>query len=221
MNWTDPLPPDQVDAVILDLGGVVLSWAFGKYRMVADDFPPQLMDAAWEKRLGLSSGDMVRLLWGSELHRRAEVGEIKFENFWPMVGETLNLSEDDLAELFEDYWSICCVRPDVADAIRLLRQRYRVGALSNAWSNARGEVTRRYSLDRLFDFMVISAEFGVAKPDKRIYDEALRNISSPANRVVYIDDVQENVSAAARAGFIALRSTNDEELLGILQGLNS
>jgi putative hydrolase of the HAD superfamily len=220
MNWTD-LRPDQVDAVVLDLGGVVLSWAFCKYRTVADDFPPLLMDAAWEKRLGLSSGDMIRLLWGSELHRRAETGEIKFEKFWPMVGKELNLNEDDLAELFEDYWAICCVRPDVAAAIRLLRSRYRVGALSNAWSNARGEVTRRYSLDRLFDFMVISGEFGVAKPDRRIYHEALRNTGSPANRVVYIDDVQENVSAAARAGFIALRSTNDRELLNILQRLNS
>jgi putative hydrolase of the HAD superfamily len=220
MNWTD-LRPDQVDAVVLDLGGVVLSWAFGKYRTVADDFPPQLMDAAWEKRLGLSSGDMIRLLWGSALHRRAETGEIKFEKFWPMVGKELNLNEDDLAELFEDYWAICCVRPDVATAIRLLRPRYRVGALSNAWSNARGEVTRRYSLDRLFDFMVISGEFGVAKPDRRIYDEALRNSGSAANRVVYIDDVQENVAAAARAGFIALQSTNDGELLNILQRLNS
>jgi putative hydrolase of the HAD superfamily len=138
-----------------------------------------------------------------------------------MVGKALNLNEDDLVELFEDYWSICCVRPDVAAAIRLLRRRYRVGALSNAWSNARDEVTRRYSLDRLFDFMIISAEFGVAKPDKRIYLEALRNSGSPANRIVYIDDLSENVSAAARVGFIALQSANDDELLGILQRLNS
>ena len=220
MNWTD-LNPDRVDAVVLDLGGVVLSWAFGKYRILAEDFPPQLMNAAWEKRLGLRSGDMVRLLWASELHRRAEIGELKFEDFWPMVGQTLNLNADGLAELFEDYWSICCVRPDVTDAIHLLRRRYRVGALSNAWSNARSEVNRRYALDRLFDFLVISAEFGVAKPDRSIYLEALRKTNSPANRVVYVDDVQENVCAAASAGFIAMQSTTDEQLLNILQRLNS
>ena len=220
MSWTD-LDPGQVDAVVLDLGGVVLSWAFGKYRKATEDFPPQLMDVAWETRLGLSPGEMTRLLWDSELHRRAEKGELKFEDFWPMVGKKLNLGEDGLAELFDDYWSICCVRPDVKDAIRLLRRNYRVGALSNAWSNARTEVSRRYALDELFDFLVISAEFGAAKPDHSIYMEALRQTGSPASRVVYVDDVRENVHAAASAGFIAIQSTTDEQLLNILMRLNS
>ena len=212
-----PLPdPADIDAIVFDLGGVLLSWAYSKYRHKPEDWAPSLMDQAWETRLGMEPGDFIRRIWDSDMHRKAFVGELTFEEFWPMVQAELGIDDSELAELFEDYWVITYFEPEVADALRALRPRYRTAALSNAWSNARHEVTERYGLDQFLDLMVISGEFGAAKPDPRIYQEVLRQLAVPAERTLFIDDMPENVDAARKLGIHAAVSGSTERLLEII-----
>lgn len=208
--------PAQIRGVALDIGGVLLSWAYGRYRVAKDDWAPGRMDAAWEERLGLEPGDFIRRVWDTPQHERATTGEIPFDQYWPMVGRDLGLSSRELFELWEDYWVISRLDWRVAVAVHGLRPRYKVAALSNAWSNAREEVSRRFGLDGLVDFMVISGEVGVAKPDRRIYDLLLSEMAEAPQHVLFIDDVEENVSAARDMGIRAVQTRSTTELLLVL-----
>ena len=208
-----------IRAVALDIGGVMLSWAYGKYRRHYSDWPPALMDAAWEKRLGLEPGEFARRVWAAPSHAQATAGVIPFDEYWPGVAEELGLTSEALAELWEDYWVISRLDPDIEAALRELRPRYRVAALSNAFSNARAEVTRRFGLDQLVDLMVISGEVGLAKPDPRIYQLLLSELEMQAHEVLFVDDVEVNVAAARSVGMRATLSTSESSFLRVLDYL--
>jgi putative hydrolase of the HAD superfamily len=55
-------------------------------------------------------------------------------------------------------------------------------------------------IDEVFDAVVDSAWVGVRKPDREIYEVALERIGLPAPDVVFVDDVDLNVAAAAALG---------------------
>jgi putative hydrolase of the HAD superfamily len=53
----------------------------------------------------------------------------------------------------------------------------------------------------MVDFVVISAEVGVRKPDPRIFEEALRRAGVAAGEAVHVGDLpEEDIEGARRAG---------------------
>ncbi len=94
---------------------------------------------------------------------------------------------------------------DVEPALVELRGAgYRLGIVSNWDSRLRG-ICIGLGLDRLLDFMVISAEAGVRKPDARIFREALRQAGARPDEAVHVGDLpDEDVRGAREAGLRAV-----------------
>lgn len=59
----------------------------------------------------------------------------------------------------------------------------------------------------LFNHYVVSCEVGLAKPDQRIYMHALSLAGAKPEEAFFIDDLQENVEAAAALGIAAHQFT--------------
>jgi len=57
------------------------------------------------------------------------------------------------------------------------------------------------------------------KPAEAVYRDALQKLGLPAGACVYIDDLMENVEAAARLGFHAIHYTTHTALLAALDAL--
>jgi putative hydrolase of the HAD superfamily len=55
-------------------------------------------------------------------------------------------------------------------------------------------------VDELFDTIVDSCRAGVRKPDARMFELALAELSVPAERTAFLDDHPSNVAAATRLG---------------------
>jgi len=55
-------------------------------------------------------------------------------------------------------------------------------------------------VDELFDVVVNSAEERVRKPDPEIYRRLLERLDEPAEHCLFVDDLQENLDAAAKFG---------------------
>lgn len=93
---------------------------------------------------------------------------------------------------------------DVEGALAALRQRgVRVGVVSNWDTRLRG-IASGLGLDRRVDFLVISAEVGVRKPDPRIFEEALRRAGVGPAEAIHVGDLpEEDVEGARRAGIRA------------------
>jgi epoxide hydrolase-like predicted phosphatase len=66
------------------------------------------------------------------------------------------------------------------------------------------------------DFIIYSHEVGLAKPDPRIYALTSQRLGVQPQEIVFLDDVERNVAAAAAYGFHAiLYQTNAQAITEI------
>jgi len=96
--------------------------------------------------------------------------------------------------------------PEVVDAIERLARRYPLFALSNG--NA--EITRT-ALGPWFRGAISAREFGIGKPDPRIFREACRRLGCEPSQVLHVgDDLELDVLAARSAGLQTYWLRRDE-----------
>ena len=65
-----------------------------------------------------------------------------------------------------------------------------------------------YELDAQFDHMVVSAEVGARKPSGAIYRRAIELAGCAPEDGLFVDDLQQNVDGARRAGMRGVLHTN-------------
>ncbi len=77
---------------------------------------------------------------------------------------------------------------------------YMLGCLNNEAREPNEHRFREFGLRQYFEVALSSCYVGLRKPKDAIYRRALDILGVPANRILFIDDRQENVAAAAAAG---------------------
>lgn len=86
--------------------------------------------------------------------------------------------------------------PDVPTALKRLRNRYRLGLISNG--NSRPVLSR---LPVTLDFAVFAQECGYAKPDPRIFEFALLTSGCAPDEVLHVgDSLKDDVCGAKNSG---------------------
>ena len=90
---------------------------------------------------------------------------------------------------------------DVPEALLTLHERgLRLGLISNSHRSLASFQTH-FALDRLMSVSVSSVEFGVMKPDPRIFQEALDRMHVPADQAVMVgDSLAHDVHGARQVG---------------------
>lgn len=74
-------------------------------------------------------------------------------------------------------------------------------------------------LDSFFDALFISCDMKMLKPDRAIYDEAVRRSGFRADELLFIDDSPRNTEAARGAGMLALDYVQGSDLNGLLMSV--
>ncbi len=113
------------------------------------------------------------------------------------------------------------VHQDVLDLVAALKRcGLRLAVLSNT-IEPHARFLRRTGLFRHFDVLVLSNEVGMSKPDPQIYRHTLRLLESEASpeRVFFVDDLAENVAAAAALGIHGIRFQSGAQLRAALRAL--
>ena len=92
---------------------------------------------------------------------------------------------------------------EVIVAVRQLAEGQRhLGIVTNGPTAVQRDKVELLGLDRLVDFVVISGEVGIEKPDPRIFELALARAGTTADEAVVIGDAPEYDIAGARAAGI-------------------
>ena len=82
--------------------------------------------------------------------------------------------------------------PDAEDVLRYLRSHgYKIGVIANQ-SPGTAERLERWGLLKYIDAVAVSAELGVSKPDRAIFDKALEMTGCKAQEAVMIGDRLDN-----------------------------
>jgi 2-haloacid dehalogenase len=202
-----PLPSPAVDAVVFDLGGVLLDWdPRHLYRKLIDD-PDRLADF------------LDRICTG-EWHMAHDLGVPTLESCQELARE--HPQHADLimawAERGEEM-----IAGQIDGTVEVLADLRRAGVPCFALSNMEAETfplrRARFAFMRDFDGWVISGLEGVAKPDPAIFDLLLSRHGLDPARTAFIDDNPGNVAAARQLGVQAIRFADPGQVRGELRAL--
>ena len=95
--------------------------------------------------------------------------------------------------------------PDAAECLRTLHDRYRIGIIANQIPGTK-ERLAKHGILQYIDLVIASAEEGVAKPDKRIFEIALeRSGCRPENAIMIGDRIDNDIVPAKQLGMKTIR----------------
>ena len=187
-------------AVIFDIGRVILRVDMSR------------SVAALGERDGLSPVQVLR--------------ELEADTHWPDWQEGRMAPRDWHAHLSKKLHSpygfdeFCAIWNSVLDPETILPDllferlatRCRLALLSNTDPIHVAHFESAYPFVRLFPVRVYSCRVGSSKPSPSIYHHALREVGAIPGEAMFIDDMRENVLAAASLGINAFHFTSAEEL---------
>lgn len=180
-----------IKAVVFDFGGV-----FAKEVM-------SLIYNETAKRTGVGL-DVVK----SEIHKlipSAQRGEKAMNEFWKALAQKLN-STPSLIEVVwtKTFENNIKIDKEVEKIIRKLKKDgYNVVVCTNTIETF-SEIHKRNKNYNIFDFVVISCEISMRKPDREIYEFVLKKLNVEPEECVFVDDKLENVEGAKKIGLKAI-----------------
>lgn len=200
----------SIKAVIFDFGGVLVR--------TEDDSARK----EWEKRLGIPKGHLSSAVFDSETSLLASIGEVPAEQVWTDFAREHGMSDEELQQFYEAFWSGDELDLRLVDFLRSLRPRYKTAILSNAWLDARKWFTELYGLGDVVDQIIVSAEEGLAKPDAHIYRITADRLGVRTEEALFVDDTLVNIEGARLAGMQAVHFQNDDQAIAdVMEHLNA
>lgn len=123
----------------------------------------------------------------------------------------LGASNPDLARQIADWFTehrITSMQP-FDGAIQTLQTLKTAGVRMALISNGKGETQREkvvsFGLEPIFECIILEGEFGVGKPDRRVFDHALKELDSePADTWMVGDNLQWEVAAPQALGITGI-----------------
>jgi HAD superfamily hydrolase (TIGR01549 family) len=201
----DHLDPKQVEVVFLDAGGVLLypdwervSRILSKYGIKATSV--QLADAEFPAKRRMDDAGFTTTT-GDITEPDGYLGWVLKATDLPFDHEALHRAAEEFEATHtrDNLWSH--MPEEVPGALKRLRGAgYRLAVLSNTESNLRDRIADA-GIGPFFETLVISAEVGSEKPDRKIFDEALRRMAVAPERAIHVGDFYSiDVVGARNAG---------------------
>ncbi|NOZ57935.1 MAG: HAD family phosphatase [Calditrichaeota bacterium] len=141
-----------------------------------------------------------------------ERGELGPEEFFQRTKELLEVEVpfEEFVRVWEDnFW----LNPKAVEELERLRGRFRLVLVSNTDPLHWRHIDRTFGIGRLFDELVLSYEVGAIKPDRKMFEVALEKAGVEPPEALYVDDLEENVRAAAEVGMHTLLYRPDRSIL--------
>ena len=198
----------SIRAVFFDLGGVIVRTEYQSPRQ-------QLAD-----RLGMEYDDLDRIVFNSETGQQASIGAITALQHWESVMKRLKRPYEEMTSIRDEFFAGDIIDREILNFLRGLHGTYKTGLISNAWSDLR-EYLVREKMDDAFDYIIISAEVGVAKPEAKIFKIALEQAEVSPNEAVFVDDFYANIEGCEKVGMKGIHFQDAESTLAQLKALLS
>lgn len=179
----------MVDVVLFDFDGVIRHFQSSRV--------PAIEEAA---RLPL--GSLRATAFAEDLLIQATTGVITDEAWREEIAAQLSAAYPDsnaAGAVREWSSSIGVIDEAMIEIVRACRIRHKVGLVSNATSRLPRDM-EALGVTSEFDLIVSSAMVGAAKPDRLIFDHAVRALDSTHTRTLFIDDTPGHVEAALGYG---------------------
>ena len=203
-----PLSPGSADALLFDLGRVVLDIDFSRAA------------AVWARHSGCTPEDINARFASDEAIRQYESGKIDDAAYFAHLRKMLGV--DITHEQLLEGWNAIFIgeMPGIAPLLARAAKRLPLYALSNTNPPHIAHFSKIHA-DVLGHFrqLYLSSSIGLLKPDAAAYDHVVKAIGAPASRVVFFDDLADNIAGARAYGLIAVHVKSSEDVARALTAL--
>ena len=199
----------EIKAVIFDLGNVLIG------------FDHTIAVKKILKHTPKKSRDIYDLFFDSDLTQEFEKGKTGTLEFFQQVKTALEL-KISYGEFLPIWNEIFFSKPESEDFVGSLNSGIKLALLSNInqlhYEYIREEFSSTIGLFEP-DKIIPSFRTGFIKPDKEIYDLALKALGVPRESVVYVDDRLDLIEAALSYGIKSIQFKSAKELKQKFQDL--
>ena len=179
--------------IVFDLGGVVVRWEPDAIvaRLIEDPRARALV-----RKEIIDHGDWLDL----------DRGTLPLEEAIPRAAYRTGLTEAAVAEFMRRVPEELTAMPETVELMHRLKAHGHVlYCLSNMSFASMEHLERSYSFWELFAGKVISCRLKSCKPEPAIYAHFLKTYRLAAEQTVFVDDVDENLSAAKQFSLRTIR----------------
>jgi glucose-1-phosphatase len=202
------LSPNSADALLFDLGRVVLDIDFDRVL------------ACWAGHAGREVAQLTGQLSPNETWLRHERGEIDDAEFFAGLRTSIGIGISD-AQFLQGWNAIfVCEMPGIAPLLARAAMRVPLYAFSNTNRPHAEHFSKAYA-DVLGHFreIFLSSSIGLRKPEAAAYDHVVQAIGIPASRIVFFDDIAENIEGARARGLTAVHVKSSDDVARALAEL--
>jgi FMN phosphatase YigB (HAD superfamily) len=202
------LSPGSADALLFDLGRVVLDIDFDKTL------------ACWAGHAGCEPAQLAGRFARDEIYGRHEKGEISDAEFFEGLRASMGIGISD-AQFLEGWNAIFAGEmPGIEPLLERAAGRVPLYAFSNTNGAHVEHFLQAYAgVLRHFREIFLSSSIGLRKPDAAAYDHVVKAIGVPAPRIVFFDDLAENIEGARARGLTAVHVKTPGDVADALAAL--
>jgi putative hydrolase of the HAD superfamily len=198
-----------INVILFDLGNVILPFnhhqiaeklfRFTRKKEIQD--PQKIFSYLFEHRDGIIND--------------FDVGKISPPEFFQSVKTTLDLSIS--FDEFIPLWNNIFVEDrEVSQIILFLKDKWRLGLLSNTDPLHFNYILSEFPIIQMFDKWILSYEVGFKKPAIEIFQKAIQWASVEPKKILFIDDIKKYVEVAISLGMHGIHFISSEQLKGEL-----
>ena len=184
------MPWDAVDAVVFDIGNVLIRYA-------PDSFVEMLFPGDAQKQR-----DMLSQVYGGRYWPAFDRGTMRYDEAAQRLHEEYGYPAEDYRHALYGWLELKTPMEEGWRAVKACRERgKKLCLLSNYPDEGYAYLTRKFA-DRfsVFDGGVISCRCHCCKPEDAIYRALIRDCALTPARTVFIDDTLMNVEGAMKNG---------------------
>ncbi len=159
-----------------------------------------------ERHIALSKLSEVRLNWEvvekkiKPYEHRYDTALISSEDFWKSISKILKINNHNkVKKIYFGTKMKEKLNKNTVQIVKQLKKRYKVGILSNT-NELDANINKKNNNFNLFSPVILSCEVGCRKPEKKIYQIALKKLKVKPSECVFIDDKKNNLSTAKELG---------------------
>lgn len=203
----------MIRAVVFDFGGVFTSSPFEAFNRYERDrgLPENLIRR-------INSANHLENAWA-----RFERAELDLDGFDAAFAAEARVFGFDLPG--RDVIPLLSgdVRPEMVEALRRIRTRFKTGCITNnvpsmqAIGADRPDNLYRREIVEMFDHLIESSKVGLRKPDPRIYRMMCEALGVAPEECIYLDDLGGNLKPARAMGMITIKVENGPQAISELE----
>jgi epoxide hydrolase-like predicted phosphatase len=175
----------RIEALIFDIGNVLVPFDW-------QPFKSRLLEGS----VNLTAETEMEF---RELMVRFDLGEMTGEIFARLATRLIGLKGSE-AKFIAIWNGIFSSNPPMERIIFSLKERYPLFLLSNTSDLHLAYLMRNYEVLQHFRDGVYSFRAKCAKPERRIFETAVKQFGVQAEKTLYIDDLAANIHAASELG---------------------